>query len=122
MTFMPESNSKSEPVDISQTVLRYMQPAPTRVPEELRQLRASSGKTQGELEMPEAAPLTFPQLDAMPEAQKQNALKRGSNFIGEYYDRRAQAIYVSHCPFFETAQMLTSRFNYDRLLKIPNLH
>ncbi|KAI9698762.1 MAG: hypothetical protein M1836_003872 [Candelina mexicana] len=64
----------------------------------MNSLRRSGGKTHGEIELPEAAPLVFSALDAMPDAQKQNAFKTGGNFLADYYDRRAQATYIAQNP------------------------
>jgi len=64
----------------------------------MSKLRVSSGKTYGELEMPEAAPLIFPALDQMTvgaDGKKPNKLKRGGEFVANYMDRRTQATYVS---------------------------
>ena len=48
--------------------------------------------------MPEAAPLVFPLLRDTPEAEKVNAFKRASNFVGDYTDRRAQATFEAKNP------------------------
>ena len=63
-------------------------------------LQSSSGKTYGELDFPETAPLVFPALDKLAEqkgeeaGKKREKMKKGKNFIDEYYDRRAQASFV----------------------------
>jgi len=68
-------------------------------------LKFSAGKSHTELEMPEAAPLIFPTIDAAiddqnPEsaAKKENALKTVGKFVSEYMDRRAQAEYNAENP------------------------
>ncbi|TVY13107.1 hypothetical protein LARI1_G008983 [Lachnellula arida] len=63
-------------------------------------LRVSSGKTHGELELPQAAPLIFPALDAAAEegARKKNRMKETSKFVADYMDRRAQATYAGENP------------------------
>ena len=61
----------------------------------------ASGYTRSELELPESAPLIFPALDAESDEAKKSARKRAGNFLGDYYDRRAQARFVrtlSHDP------------------------
>lgn len=50
----------------------------------------ASGKTR-EIEIPESAPLIFPELDALPEGEKENSFKRSGSRLGDYFDRRAQA-------------------------------
>ncbi len=69
--------------------------------------KMASGKTQGELEMPEAAPLVFPALDDVAQSvaqsgdvEKRNAFMRSTKFVANYYDKRAQMEYVSHHVFF----------------------
>lgn len=79
----------------------------------LKQLRLTSGKTKGELSLPEAAPLIYPAVDAAaksaleaedggtgvaaPEKQ-QNAFKAAGSFMASYLDRRAQANYAGMAP------------------------
>ena len=58
-------------------------------------LSPQSGTTRNELELEEAAPLVFPGLDSVSDENRPNAIKRAGNFLGEYYDRRAQARFVS---------------------------
>lgn len=63
--------------------------------------KVASGETQGELEMPETAPLVFPALDDVAtsvvqpgDVEKRNAFMRSTKFVSNYYDKRAQAEYV----------------------------
>lgn len=64
-------------------------------------MQSSNGKTYGELEFPEVAPLTFPALDDLAgqtgeEAQrKRDKIKKAKGFADDYMDRRAVAKYVS---------------------------
>lgn len=65
--------------------------------------KVASGETQGELEMPEAAPLVFPALDEVAtsvaqsgDVEKRNAFMRSTKFVSNYYDKRAQMEYVRH--------------------------
>ena len=69
--------------------------------------KKASGETQGELEMPEAAPLVFPALDDVAqsaaqsgEVEKRNAFMRSTKFVSNYYDKRAQMEYVRQHLFF----------------------
>ncbi|OAP57580.1 hypothetical protein AYL99_08318 [Fonsecaea erecta] len=52
---------------------------------------ADSAGSSREIEIPESAPLIFPELDALPEGEKENAFKRSGKRLGDYFDRRAQA-------------------------------
>ena len=61
-------------------------------------LKMSAGTTYGAVELPTAAPLKYPELDqaiTSGDAEKAAKLKIAGDFLGDYYDRRAQATYVS---------------------------
>ncbi|ETN43383.1 uncharacterized protein HMPREF1541_02542 [Cyphellophora europaea CBS 101466] len=63
----------------------------------LSKLRLTSGTAQGEVSLPEAAPLVYPAIDAAVDdssAEKQNFLKSSGAFMSTYLDRRAQAEYA----------------------------
>jgi hypothetical protein len=74
----------------------------------MRNIRLSAGVSQGEMSLPESAPLIYPALDAAAanaasgdqalSEKKQNALKSSSSFIADYLDRRAQAEYAGSNP------------------------
>lgn len=100
MAFKPDAERPvtAGQVTIGDLIAKYSQPAESKVKGTMSKLRVSSGKTYGELEMPEAAPLIFPALDQMAvgaDGKKPNKLKRGGEFVANYMDRRAQATYVS---------------------------
>ncbi|MCJ1435820.1 hypothetical protein MMC27_005196 [Xylographa pallens] len=88
MTYKPESISSHETVDITKTIQSKIDPSGSGWHEKMNKMKASSGKTYGELEMPLAASLIYPALDAAANAtsdekQKQNALKKSQKFAGE---------------------------------------
>lgn len=65
----------------------------------MNNLRLASGTTRGAIELPEAAPLVFPDVDKAvqssgPETFKDKT-KDAKMFLGDYLDRRAQMEYVS---------------------------
>ncbi|MCJ1289932.1 hypothetical protein MMC34_001466 [Xylographa carneopallida] len=100
MTYKPDSTSAHETVDISKTIQSKIDPSGSGWHEKMNKIKASSGKTHEELEMPLAAPLIYPGLDAAANAssdeqQKQNALKESQKFVADYYGRRAQATYAA---------------------------
>ena len=64
----------------------------------------ADGMTRSELELPECAPLIFPQLDEVDEKKKSNVIKRSGVFLGDYYDRRAQAQFVSNETAFQATE------------------
>jgi len=87
----------------------YVDDSISGVKKSMQGLRLSSGKTQGELQMPEAAPLIYPSLNQVAEAiaggneseevtKKKNAFHRSGKFVADYFDRRAQARYASENP------------------------
>ncbi|KAF2090086.1 hypothetical protein K490DRAFT_54500 [Saccharata proteae CBS 121410] len=104
ISFKPEANKKvsAQPMDINATIVKYAQPSGSKFKDGLRTLRMSSGKTCGEMELPEAAPLVFPALDAALDEEeagkKQSRFKKGSKFIADYQDRRAQARFLAESP------------------------
>lgn len=64
-------------------------------------LRKSNGKTYGEFQWPETAPLIYPGLDALASttgqgvASTKTSLQKKRRFVEDYMDRRAQAKFVS---------------------------
>ena len=97
MAYKPEG---ARPVDVQQTdVISLLSKWSSQGNHSRRRnLRGNDGVTYGDLEMPEAAPLVFPQLDDVAtagEGEKASRLKRTGKFVADYYDRRAQAKYVS---------------------------
>ena len=100
MKYAPEERSSHESADLSKTLLKSFNPSESAIQRQLNSVRSSSGKTYGELEMPEAAPLVFPELDALAasnetDGKKKSNLKKKGAFIATYMDKRAQASYVS---------------------------
>lgn len=99
MTWKPDSREWHETVNLTSTISSSInQPDSTSL---MRRFKASSGATYGEMEFPETAPLVFPELDRLANAtgeeavRKRDKLKKAGAFMTDYYDRRAQAEYVS---------------------------
>ncbi|KAK5004620.1 hypothetical protein LTR16_000154 [Cryomyces antarcticus] len=63
----------------------------------MRGLRVSNGTTAGEVEMPDAAPLVFPALDAA-DTEEVKGMKKTQKFVAAYLDKRAQATYAAQNP------------------------
>jgi hypothetical protein len=67
----------------------------------LASLRKSNGKTYGEFQWPETAPLIYPALDDLAVTTdetmqvKKSSLQKKRRFVEDYMDRRAQAKFVS---------------------------
>ena len=102
VTYKPSRHSwSSAPTDISHDVSKALDT--DSLGSKLKNdLKFTSGKTHTELELPEAAPLIFPHLDAAAEdeeaGKKPNAFKKSGRFIGDYMDRRANATYNAENP------------------------
>ena len=92
MTYKPGSKDPEQLVDIRTHVSSSVA---GRDSHSRSGFKTSSGKTHGEAQMPEAAPLIFPKLEQADDQQKQNAFKRASDFMSDYGDKRAQAEFVS---------------------------
>lgn len=104
ITYKPESTDTHASVDITKAVHSSMTPRDSSMKNAFKNLRLSDGKTYGELEMPEAAPLVFPALEHLvdpnstEEIQKSNKMKSTQKFFADYSDRRAQAKYAAEHP------------------------
>ena len=92
MTYKPSSTAADEVIDLNQNITKAVG---TRYDGHGSKFHSSSGKTRGELQLPEAAPLIFPELDALPDEQKN---KKSGHFLGDYFDRRAQAKFEAENP------------------------
>ncbi|CAJ2501914.1 Uu.00g047670.m01.CDS01 [Anthostomella pinea] len=98
----------AERLDINQTAAKYSNPdVMSNTRRKLKDIRLTSGKTVGEVELPEAAPLVYPDLDRAAEQDLQEQgngkgkekegikqkWKGAGEWVGDYLDRRAQATY-----------------------------
>ncbi|KAK2597276.1 hypothetical protein N8I77_013136 [Diaporthe amygdali] len=99
----------AERLDINQTVAKYSNPDPemSKMKKGIQNIRLVSGKTHGEIELPEAAELIFPDLDraAASDLHQQGKGKENVNestkekwksagkWVQNYLDRKAQASY-----------------------------
>ncbi|KAK4943152.1 hypothetical protein LTR10_017176 [Elasticomyces elasticus] len=87
MTFEPGSFQAGEVVDVNTNVVKSFG---DRIGIKSERFRTSSGKTHGDVELPEAAPLVFPKLNELPDDQRKNKMNK-TGFLDDYLDRRAQA-------------------------------
>jgi len=92
MSYKPESKNVVESVDLNSLVSKAVEPATSQ--SMFAKLSVSKGKTQGEINMPEPAPLVFPALDGAPEEQKKGFMP----FVQDYFDRRSQAKWAQENP------------------------
>lgn len=100
MKFDPKQTESHEMVDVSQTIMKSLTSSNSKTKEQMSKLKSSKGKTHGEIEMPEAAPLIFPGLDKVEDIDEKGkpkgGMKKTGEFVANYYDKRAQAKFV--CP------------------------
>ena len=103
MVFKPdeERSMGSERVDVNHVINKRFANGESKMKESMRKMKLASGKTYGEIELPEAAPLVFPAIDEALESgntEKANKWKSSQKFVAAYMDKRAQASYVSILP------------------------
>ena len=89
-----EPENFNETIDIN---TGSVQKRETPLPEQTRtgRFRLASSETKGETQMPEPAPLIFPQLDQWAEQGGTPYKPETAGFLRNYLDRRAQANFVS---------------------------
>lgn len=99
MNWRPDSGRSHEVVDLTSTVASSIGSCDSGF---TNKFKTSSGKTYGDFALPEAAPLIFPTLDVLAEADSEESrglkqsLGEKRTYIQEYYDKRAHAQFVSH--------------------------
>ena len=95
MKYIPQG---TRPISVQQADMNTMiskENAPHKSYQNFRAVNA--GRSYGAIEMPDSAPLIFPDLDEAARTQdpaKANKLKGSMAFVTDYYDKRAQASYV----------------------------
>jgi len=96
MSFKPDA---SRPVsagefDPNSIIAKYSESSSSKFKDTTKKLRVTSGKTYGEMELGEVAPLIFPALeDAAANTADQSKLKKAQKFLADYGDKRAQLSY-----------------------------
>lgn len=126
LTYKPETSTSHASVNITQAISNYDSAADSGFKQGLRNIRLSSGKTYGEIEMPEAAPLIFPALDALQDSttaaseQKSNKLKSSQKFVADYFDRRAQAKWEYENPQSSLASAVPKEKQFASRYSDPN--
>ena len=107
---VPSGDIAIEPVDTSKLALKWLQPPTSSFKMYASNFKSSSGTTHGDIELPETAPLIYPDagyaeigrtktLDEQDVAAstetKRSAFSRNQKVAAAYFDKRAQAKYVS---------------------------
>ncbi|KAI5459053.1 hypothetical protein BGZ63DRAFT_426360 [Mariannaea sp. PMI_226] len=127
---------KSERLDINQTAAKYSNPDPemSKMKQKLKDIRLTSGKTYTQLELPEAAALTYPTLDRAAEKQLEaegkgkepekssmkDQWKSAGNFVQDYFDRKAQAAYETQNQGSSLAVPSSAREQFHSRFSDPN--
>lgn len=127
---------KSERLNIDQTAAKYSNPDPgvSGVQKQLQNVRITSGKTYGQIELPEAAPLVYPDLDKVVErdidaatkgnestmSNMKNKWKGAGEFVQDYFDRKAQAAYESENQGSSLAVPSSARQPFQSRYSDPN--
>jgi hypothetical protein len=97
LTWDPETSDARTTVDFEGLAAKMME----KDGNPLASLRKSNGKTYGEFQWPETAPLIYPGLDDLAGTTdegmkaKKSSLGKKRRFVENYMDRRAQAKFVS---------------------------
>lgn len=94
MAYNPDSEDMIQDVDMSTNLLSSIA---SRDSGRGKKFANAHGKTR-EIEIPESAPLIFPELDALPDPEKENVFKRSNRRLGDYFDSRAQAKFEAAHP------------------------
>jgi hypothetical protein len=99
LTWNPETDATSVGINLNETISKNITP-PEGIAKVINNYKPSMGSTSGVI-FPETAHLVFPALDKLEddnsEAAKgvKNKIKDAQSFASGYFDRRAQAKYVS---------------------------
>ena len=97
VTWNPDSPDAQATVDLESMARKVMSGSSGQF---MSSLRSSNGKTHGEFQWPEVAPLIYPGLDTLAATSdeevkaKRSSLKKKRVFVEDYMDRRAQAKFV----------------------------
>ncbi|KAI4766422.1 hypothetical protein E4T52_00883 [Aureobasidium sp. EXF-3400] len=100
LTWNPETKDASTTVDFDAVAKKVMEKGTNP----LTALRKSNGKTYGEFQWPETAPLIYPAVDDLATASgaegqaKKSSLQKKRRFVEDYMDRRAQAKFAMDNP------------------------
>jgi len=94
MTYKPGSDSEFEDIDMSSIAAKSLETKKNGMQEKIHNaFHESKGTSYGEFQLPESAPLVFPGIDKM-SVEQQGFAKKNKAFLGDYFDRRAQATFV----------------------------
>ncbi|KAH0037859.1 hypothetical protein KCU78_g1597, partial [Aureobasidium melanogenum] len=99
LTWNPDTDDARTAVDFNSMAAKVMNAQNESF---MTSLRKSNGKTYGEFQWPEMAPLIYPGLDALAStpgaSSTKSSLQKKRRFIEDYMDRRAQAKFAKDNP------------------------
>ncbi|KAK4943273.1 hypothetical protein LTR10_017116 [Elasticomyces elasticus] len=116
MTYNPDSSNAYEVIDVDAVTAKAV--AVQEHGGTGSKFSSAAGATNGEAEMPEAVPLTFPYLEFAGHEQKQNAFNKAKAFVGDYGDRRAQAKFEAAHP--DSILNITPKKEFSSRFADPN--
>lgn len=88
----PKSDEPEETIDVTTNTIAQVAKRDDEDRAKWKNLyQGSAGKVERDEEIPDFAPLVFPELDKLDDQQKENAVKHFGHFLAEYYDRKGQA-------------------------------
>ena len=99
---VPKGDVRVASVDTSGIALKWLNPPESSIKMKTGNLRASSGVTHGEHELPETAPLIYPDTGYVEISKPKNdestrgSLSSSRKVAAAYFDKRAQTKYVSN--------------------------
>jgi hypothetical protein len=97
LMIMPEKmDIDNERLGPDEAAAKYSNPDPemSKSKKEYQKYRLTSGETHGIMELPNAAPLIYPDLDRLAAEGDEGAPKK-AGWVADYMDRRMQTIFVS---------------------------
>lgn len=89
MTYEPEIMRpvKRKEVNINDLFVKYEDPDRSKVKKTWQSIRTSNGKTYGEIELPECAPLVFPALEAANKSENPEVKVKLKGMMKSFQDR-----------------------------------
>ncbi|KAE8360369.1 hypothetical protein BDV27DRAFT_167873 [Aspergillus caelatus] len=126
--------AEKQTFDAGPTIAKYTHtdehPEMNMVKKRLKNIRLASGKTHGQIELPEAAPLVYPDLDratagAMESTGKESEgtrekMQSAGAWVQDYMDRKAQASYEAKNPGSSLAVPQSGRKGFVSRYNDPN--
>ncbi|OKL63913.1 hypothetical protein UA08_00613 [Talaromyces atroroseus] len=126
MLIMPEKlDIANDRLGIDDAVAKYSNPDPemSKAKKRYQDYRLTSGETHGQMQLPDAAPLVYPDLDRIAaqagEGKAQGAKKAG-DWVADYMDRRMQALFEAKHPGSALAVPASERKAFVSRYNDPN--